>query len=969
MSGPGNVAPDTTAASGLQRAMERSAGERGGSGGAQLASLPPRVIQLIFFALDDPGELARVSRTVHKLSKSPSLRGRWLLHRGDAMLRAWACDRTRLRPHCEADWIRVAAAAAAAASAASSGGPGGAASLPRKSVSLPRGRAAGSKVTRRRSAGAGSGWGGASDDPAESSNQFRFVERLLSGPTVVVLIGAFERGLVGASVGTGQALVECARALWSKLCELRLSTILATLLTKGAIDDDDYFAQDLGTADGGGGAPLPVVAQITTMLDEISWREATYSSLSTYKNANGGLLEVLVASQDLTGETHDSMLHLKEMVPDAVILAAKLGQPAALKRLEQGAGYDLLGLKNDLIRAGAISGQQGVINFIVEQMAGTDNQQSLNKLHEDLKALVLSNLSKDSVKIGGEVQRILGAWREDNTAIKSGAEPLALKWRLAFEVALELPSYLLARGLTDAVSVEEARAWWSPAKSICLAVRTNDTRIHDLVFSLVSQSGGQVTEEIWRDDIATGLPTDLDEARMELLKRLCTIETPHLAAQLGYDTAAHPSLVSLVNLQRTEAARKLMRAPAVRRLLDHGAMDEALLVAFGRGLLAVVSTLQMDGLGISWMDTTEAAADSAAAGDADAELAAREDAFGFLPDVTTLTTREATDALAMFAALGGQTAAGGGDCGIGSSGSGGSGGGGKGTSRPPAVTTPSVRAEASGYATPSTAPSIQFRRRNSVTPAPAAAVVAAAASELAPKPHHRLMVNPDDARWTAFLGSLRAGGGASATPSAPASVASPAAARRAGTAAEWTGSGAALANYTPSESGGSAPYGLPWMEPSSMRRQRSRLRADGASSSSSSSSSSSLSWSGGGGGTSGSLGMMAVSSSSLGARAGAADDEPSVWQEMLENLLDDGEEEGLAFYLGLGGEVPEASPRLARRQRQLDAEQQQQQQQQQQQEGEKSKVQLQDGSDANDAARLVAQLSPAGASHEAEKAF
>ncbi|KAI9351778.1 hypothetical protein DFJ73DRAFT_830830 [Zopfochytrium polystomum] len=798
---------------------------------ASAASLfPQRVIQIIFYALDDPSQFARVSKNIHKCTKSASNKAHWILRRGDTFLRQWADARVISRSRTESDWIQRANLVAATAPAYTSS----AASIAVSGQSPPV------AVTK------------------DWTPHQRLIERLLSGPTLVLLVGAFEAGHVRHALGGAEHLA-CGRALWSKLCELKLSTVLSALLLHTQLVLPDA-ATGTAVQQSPDSKRQVQVAQITTILDETSWREVTYAALSVTKGASTetNLLEVLLAGEDGTSQTsgvageEQSEFRIRQVVPDAPVLAAKLGSQTHLKRLVDSAGFKLEGLKFDLMRAAAGRGHLSVAQYLSDSFkdlaGGSELREFLGQLQILAGAAAEQNKSALHVVVGNTIRE----WREQQkTLLKRAKGSLTFqnKWRVALEMALEVNMIALVEELIAVRTTDEARDCFASAQVVAAITRHRNTSANELAFSVLDTSEMVADESVWRSDICKGLPAHFEAANFELLKRFCLIHTNDLANQLGYDLTVVPVLSKLANERRIEAARYFVTLPFVRKRVDSGELEETLWTAFHRGHANVITVLNQYGISISWMDKS-------ASDNHDEGLEAAE-SVDFLPNLQNLSSREAADAIAFFAALGGTTA------------------------EPSSIPeTPQLAASSgqmsSGKLTPhSTAAatmqaasmsggtSIQLRRGSWAS--------AISGSFLAlPNSPHRVMVNTNDARWTAFLGSILTSSQQNQQHQ-----------QQQQQQAQAQAQPQKVAQVPPG-----SPVAMSWMEPQ-QPHTRKMAWVNGAPQSAD--------------GVRGSVNSL------------SPDQGTDIWQEMIETLLDEGEEQGLAFFLGLGGSVPEPSPRTVRK--------------------------------------------------------
>jgi hypothetical protein len=558
-----------------------------------------------------------------------------------------------------------------------------------------------------------------------NNQQAAFPASLLNEDVCRLFVDAIESG--GVTLVLAEAdTIALTRSTWSIICKSLMTSLAYEIINSHDALSPNVVRKTLNPNEELG---------FYEVFDEASWREAVYLAITAH-DEDPQLLSALIMRPKLTG-------HLKNVASDAIILAARLNKVAAMKTLVDNVGYDLSKGATELMKVAAAYGNWGALLYVVGNCGFLDKHDELMSTYRGLY-LLMQCAERGQLD---SIDEILDTWREDSkvSATSEGMSLFAQRWTTAAEMACETGQKDLLLKLLQARKIEEKQQLGTriTSRMFALALSKDQNETADLIINQCLSEANGAPE---KDDtpfttnilahLGSGVPADLGPSahRYDLLKRYCIITTHDLARQIGFTTIAGTSKSwnSFVLSHRTQVIKYLIESKTYPLNLKHRFVQDSAWEAWGAQHFEVVKLLKDLGLNWDWMESATSNVDLNFATSSNATV---------VPDSITMM---------LFTALGGTVTFGDSDS-----------------------TYPSPRS--SNYQTPVT--TLERNKRSSFNATDIGALLIAAetskneatrkkytvddytkaASELSKDESFaavftpRLVINPEDKLWTAFL--------------------------------------------------------------------------------------------------------------------------------------------------------------------------------------------------------------------------
>ncbi|KAJ3333934.1 hypothetical protein HDU76_000969 [Blyttiomyces sp. JEL0837] len=445
-----------------------------------------------------------------------------------------------------------------------------------------------------------------------STTTVPFPESLFNENVIALLLDSV--ATIASDVETVAAVT---MAIWSSICLSQFSDLALTIFAcsvssntpPGTASTPTHQQQDSRLSGMEEPAPLdPVKARrVIRSLDDDSWRETLYLAVASDEETPQ-LLRLLITDQSLCAKIQPFAL-------EGLQLAARVGSLPAVQHLAKAhLGVDMASSGNNLILLAAAHGHWSVVLYIVGLTGFKEAQEGLLKTYRGL--FILSKSAEQDVL--DPVDGVLETWRAEEAADPETTDEtvkFSWRWSIAAEMAAEKGHRNLLMRLLDARTPEEIPKIKLTIRVLALAVANNHKDVGEYILSDAELFRTEEAKHYddWKDDILNGLGNPASRSafnvlvpRELLLLRYCVIKDEDLAGQLALappasgknqefwkqQVAAHRCLI--VRFLFTGNKRGVTISPLTAQ--------DALWKSFKEGHMKLAEALRDLGVTIGWME-------------------------------------------------------------------------------------------------------------------------------------------------------------------------------------------------------------------------------------------------------------------------------------------------------------------------------------------------------------------------------
>ncbi|KAJ3410303.1 hypothetical protein HDV05_003959 [Chytridiales sp. JEL 0842] len=419
-----------------------------------------------------------------------------------------------------------------------------------------------------------------------------FPGTLLTEEVCRLFVDAVESGAVTSVLGVPNTIA-LARSLWSNISSCAMATLASEIVSSCDITSAAAKKGPLREGE---------EVELYRLLDETSWREAVYLAIAVFEE-DPALLQGLIVRPKLTG-------NLKVIASDALLLAARLNKVGAMKALVETIGFDIHEKSAELLKISAAMGNNNTLLYVVGQCGFSDRHDELMNTYRGLYIL-MQNSERGKLDA---IEGVLEGWREDSKPPTSSNELTLFdqRWRAAAEMASENgQTDILVRLLSARTPTElEHSGTQLTTRMFALAICKGH---NDTAEAILQQSLLEKSDNIpFTSRILAGLgsiPTDElgpKAYRYHLLKRYCIISNEDLAMQTGaVGAASTESIRQMVNVHRAKVINFLSTSTGYPLDLNSRFVVDAAWEAWNAQNIDAVKALKELGLQWNWMESAE----------------------------------------------------------------------------------------------------------------------------------------------------------------------------------------------------------------------------------------------------------------------------------------------------------------------------------------------------------------------------